>query len=597
MTEEVKRVAVLGGPTSQLASVIGLDRELIVDTDKRTLTVHDGETPGGFPLLREDGPGEAVTVKPDGAPYRRPQSEMAADVTNVMPYILPGLHAAIIAGTSTVDVSAALNVALAKGRDVYLPYSVAIASPLTIGVAGTRFYGPGTIKLASGFPGNEAIVITAKNVTVEGIAIDGASAVTTSSVWYSGITTVGDVSGLVIRNTRVRSTRFKGIEVRPHTARITDVTIADNRVDNVGWTGIDVTGVDGLECIRNRVRSTGYNAIACADCDGFAINHNDVSKASPPPVIYNGPGGLGGVEKGQMIWRAPNAKNGSISFNRCVDNRNAADDGIGLGEDGTTEFRNLVIHGNTVIDAGLFGIDACSYATITGNTVVRSASQGIFVGQDLGGKLRGIIIADNLLLDIGTTAGAYGIQLASNLGNDLTFSGIKITNNTVRDDRATKLTACGIGIYTTAATFDGDIEIHGNDLSRVATASLFVYGSGPTPVVRAHGNIYKDSPQVGWVPASGILDALGLQRNLELYTADGATFKGIANGYVGQVFTIRCANSGTAVPLDFDWPGSTGLGTQRIIGNVGVDYTLQSGDVLTVEYTGQYWAGTLIKHG
>ncbi|WP_188260881.1 glycosyl hydrolase family 28-related protein [Azospirillum tabaci] len=80
MTEDLKRVALLGGPTSQLASVVGLDRELIIDTDKKTLTVHDGETPGGFPLLREDGPGDAVTVR------GRTLDDRAGEVANVLDF-------------------------------------------------------------------------------------------------------------------------------------------------------------------------------------------------------------------------------------------------------------------------------------------------------------------------------------------------------------------------------------------------------------------------------------------------------------------------------------------------------------------------------
>lgn len=56
------RVSFIGLPSSQLASVVGQDREIILDTDRKTATIHDGQQPGGYPLLREDGPGEAVTV-------------------------------------------------------------------------------------------------------------------------------------------------------------------------------------------------------------------------------------------------------------------------------------------------------------------------------------------------------------------------------------------------------------------------------------------------------------------------------------------------------------------------------------------------------
>jgi hypothetical protein len=41
------------GTTAQHASFTGLNAELTVDTDKKTVVVHDGATAGGVPLSRE----------------------------------------------------------------------------------------------------------------------------------------------------------------------------------------------------------------------------------------------------------------------------------------------------------------------------------------------------------------------------------------------------------------------------------------------------------------------------------------------------------------------------------------------------------------
>lgn len=43
-----------GGTTAQHAAFTGLLRELTVDTDKKTVVVHDGATAGGFPLARAE---------------------------------------------------------------------------------------------------------------------------------------------------------------------------------------------------------------------------------------------------------------------------------------------------------------------------------------------------------------------------------------------------------------------------------------------------------------------------------------------------------------------------------------------------------------
>lgn len=43
-----------GGSTAQHSTFTGASRELTVDTDKKVIVVHDGATPGGNPLLRQD---------------------------------------------------------------------------------------------------------------------------------------------------------------------------------------------------------------------------------------------------------------------------------------------------------------------------------------------------------------------------------------------------------------------------------------------------------------------------------------------------------------------------------------------------------------
>ncbi|MHA1540017.1 MAG: hypothetical protein ACTSXQ_06050 [Alphaproteobacteria bacterium] len=51
MTTVVKR---RGGTTSEHENFIGTAREITIDTVKKTVVIHDGETPGGYPLARED---------------------------------------------------------------------------------------------------------------------------------------------------------------------------------------------------------------------------------------------------------------------------------------------------------------------------------------------------------------------------------------------------------------------------------------------------------------------------------------------------------------------------------------------------------------
>lgn len=65
------------GTTSQHASFTGLNAELTVDTDKKTVVVHDGSTAGGTPLAKERNPLNAQT----GTTYTLAATDKDAVVT------------------------------------------------------------------------------------------------------------------------------------------------------------------------------------------------------------------------------------------------------------------------------------------------------------------------------------------------------------------------------------------------------------------------------------------------------------------------------------------------------------------------------------
>jgi hypothetical protein len=56
-----KRVQFRRGTTAQHTTFVGAPGEITVDTDKKTVVVHDGITPGGFPATRLDSVGGTST--------------------------------------------------------------------------------------------------------------------------------------------------------------------------------------------------------------------------------------------------------------------------------------------------------------------------------------------------------------------------------------------------------------------------------------------------------------------------------------------------------------------------------------------------------
>lgn len=50
-----KTVQFRGGTTTQHSTFTGANREITIDTDKHAPVVHDGVTPGGYPLALASG--------------------------------------------------------------------------------------------------------------------------------------------------------------------------------------------------------------------------------------------------------------------------------------------------------------------------------------------------------------------------------------------------------------------------------------------------------------------------------------------------------------------------------------------------------------
>jgi len=48
------QIQIRGGTTAEHSAFKGVSREITCDTNKKTIVVQDGQTPGGFPLARED---------------------------------------------------------------------------------------------------------------------------------------------------------------------------------------------------------------------------------------------------------------------------------------------------------------------------------------------------------------------------------------------------------------------------------------------------------------------------------------------------------------------------------------------------------------
>lgn len=142
-----------------------------------------------------------------------------------------------------------------------------------------------------------------------------------------------------------------------------------------------------------------------------------------------------------------------------------------------TEPGNEMITGAVVTYAGLFGVDLASNDTLDGAIIYQPAQRGLEFGLDLGGRVSGVS-ASNVTVKNSNGQGVY----FGNHNNFQSFENINLLGIQVFDDRSTKITAYGVEVDTTNATFN---NVFLDNLSsyyyRVLTAPYLVFGSGTDP--------------------------------------------------------------------------------------------------------------------
>lgn len=408
------------------------------------------------------------------------------------------------AGDGVADDTAAIIAALASGRTVNLRGLTFKVSDMVELTTGCRMVGPGVIAASSTFSANIIVGVRGDNVQMHRVTVDGAARLSGPPYQtVTGIRATGSTKNLLLNECAAQNLTFDGINITQATTYTHAAPkIVSCHAENVGWVGINMEAATGGLISGCTVRRTGYHGIGISmNCRGVLIQGNDVNKSTPPAHVFDGPGSVGGAESGFLIYKEPTCSQIVINGNVFEDNRNAAQDGIGVGEDGS-EHGSWVISNNIVRRAGLFGIDPTGNCTCMGNLIEEASEQGIHVGLDLGGVLRNTVVSGNVIRNTGYTTGKSGILVGDTLGALVTMSNVKIADNIVVDDRATKYTAYGVTIVSDEATYTG-LSITGNDLARVATGSLnFVGTAGPGLDFQCWGNNVIGDERLSYTPAT-----------------------------------------------------------------------------------------------
>lgn len=321
---------------------------------------------------------------------------------------------------------------------------------------------------------NAMIMLNSSNSGIENLTIDGNINNNTAQV-FAGIGQSQPVSNVIIQNCIIQNTINAAILLLPNTSVSQNVIIRNNLIQNSGWDGIAAYSLYNFLISGNSIISTGSNGIVTGYSNTNAaiaqhgrITDNYVNKATPPTHIL-----AGNVETGFLIVNGAGDSYILVDHNDMYDNRNAAQDGLGLGQDGTSVNEGLVWANNTITYAGLYGLDMSSNHIATGNYIRYSAQQGIKFGTDIGGNLVNSICANNIVdsCNFAGTGTTEGIWVAATLTGALPtalYANIKITGNIVVDFNPTAHTIFGLGIGFQNNLVYQNCDFSNNDFSQLA---------------------------------------------------------------------------------------------------------------------------------
>jgi hypothetical protein len=108
------QLSLRGGTTAEHATFTGANKEVTVDTTKKTLVVNDGATVGGHPLMRENASNSALTLGSAGTPSLKftgdtntgiysPGADQLAVSTGGTGRLFVGASGNVGVGTATID--------------------------------------------------------------------------------------------------------------------------------------------------------------------------------------------------------------------------------------------------------------------------------------------------------------------------------------------------------------------------------------------------------------------------------------------------------------------------------------------------------------
>ncbi|MEP1490501.1 MAG: hypothetical protein ABJL44_12310 [Algibacter sp.] len=381
-------------------------------------------------------------------------------------------------GFSQIYVSTTGNDTTGTGTST-LPYATIAQGILSVATGGTVYVSPGTYPVTGPMYIGKPLTV-AKNGT--GAVIVDASGWTSTDTYVLGIVNTNNVTinGLTIKNKIGNGS--KGIWVLANsgaTSNLSDITIKNCTVTNIGWTSHDLsTSPASSSIVANAIKIDGGNGTyAIAD---VTLENN---------TVYNCATGWG-----EAVTLTGNVDGFTVTKNTVYDIANigivAAGNYTSTGATSNNQARNGKISLNEVYDcmstiansAGIY-LDGSKNCTVTRNEVY-NCGVGISVGAEqdtsagFGGTATGHIINNNSIYNNVITGAIIGGVIGS--GYTTSLANTAFYNNTFYKNRTGATingvtTVGGIAVSTIADNFGG--EVHLQNSSGVTFKNNIIYAS------------------------------------------------------------------------------------------------------------------------
>jgi hypothetical protein len=568
-----KELRLRRGDTAASDAFIGSSAELTVDTQKKQVRLHDGITPGGFALVKDDevavllsdynalrsygGKAKAVRITASGIAgvfVYNPLDTTSVDnggtvivsgskrwKRQINDFVTPEMFGAATDGT--LSSSSVINNILSLGYPCYLSKNSVYLITSTINIpSNSKIFGPG--KLIRGFDnGSLILALGSSNVKLSEFEIDGRLSLYTSSnnfgIFIDWRATAGafvDIKDIAISNCSGSSI----IGLASALTRSSYVYVSGCRVENSGSHGIILQDyVDNVTIVDNFVKST---SLLVADRPGITA-----SRYGRNINILNN------ICIGSNTVALPSASVHGISVDISENVSCAGNLCTGWLASGVeiTRSNNVSVTGN-VINSSLYGIlltgsntnsEICNGVNISGNAVDFCTGYGI--SSSIEGTT-GTVLHNNIsissnsvtnCLDIGIyLRHVKNLHLTSNNANNNSKSGIQILDcpgyfidgntaveNNIETIKNATLTELG-GVVTATVT---NHQYTTNDIVSIWGAFPSRYnGTGFVITVLDTNTFTYNVSSPGISPAVGTIKCARMANGLTGGTA-GTTFGGI----------------------------------------------------------------------